>query len=86
MHCALVVPEARRTARPSNRPGIVRFPDECGILFYGGDPAVRTVILSTQGTFRSGLVSHWETIQRRVGESPPGNASVRLDGTIAAVG
>ena len=85
MHRALIVPESRRTAKILNGSGVLTFPDACAILFYGEDSSFRTVILSTQGTFHSGFVSHWQILRRRIGEAPPGKAVVRPDGTIAGL-
>jgi hypothetical protein len=84
MRRALVV-QVRRRAHLLNRPGkIVTLPASCLIIFYRGDD-FRTRTLRTEGVFRSGVVRRWDDFQQRVGESPPGNASVRLDGTMTLV-
>lgn len=88
MRRALVVPEPRSTVRLVSRSGVkvTTFPAACMILFYRDDSSFKTIILRTQGTFHAGHVSQWLAFRRRVGDTPPGNAAVRSDGTIAGLG
>ena len=83
MHRALVVPEVKRVGHVLNRPGsaTITLPASCAIIFYRGD-VFRTLTLHTEGVFGSGVVRRWDELQQQFGESPPGNASVRTDGTM----